>query len=538
MTRARRATLVVAILGVAVAVWLRLWRLDWGLGEQAGFPEEVWFFAPYAAKFIPLSLRSFDVALLLYPPLHGYLVGMSAALAHCVGLVAGAPDPASRAAVLLARSVSAVTGVVTVLLMGIGGHVMYGPTVGLVALLLMAVAPLHAVYGHLGTTDTTLVAFITATLLAAYGAARSTRRAPLLLAGAMAGFAFASKYTGLACIVPVGWAILERRRREDSYRPLLAALALAAGAFAAAFALACPPCVLHPERMAAGIRTQYSVVGPFFNNALSPTLGWYGHRYLYQLFAGLPFALGLPLYAAALLGVVVAVRRRTLADRLLLASALTYLAAIGASRVVFTRYLLPLFPCLVLLAARALAPPGAWRRVRLAGLAAVWVYSLVFAASQIARLSYDQQRAVADWIAREVGRGNTVRAVVPRSYFSVNDFFRLASPLRRAGLAYEEVPDGQWFDTRPDVLVVPEWYAIALGRDAPGSRAARDLARLRAGDAGYRLGAEWRSSYLNRAFYTRLDPAFAGALWQGEIGFAVYVRDDVSVSAAPSSAKR
>src|SRR5439155_1333903 len=70
--------------------------------------------------------------------------------------------------------------------------------------------------------------------------------------------------------------------------------------------------------------------------------------------AGLPFGLGWPLAVVALAGVVVALRRHELADRIVLAALLPYFLVIGSSRVTFSRYLLPLFPGLLLLAARAL----------------------------------------------------------------------------------------------------------------------------------------------------------------------------------------
>jgi len=94
------------------------------------------------------------------------------------------------------------------------------------------------------------------------------------------------------------------------------------------------------------------------------------------------------------------------------------------------------------------------------------------------------------------------------------DYYRLTGPLA----------DGHWFDNPLDSFVLPEWFEVAIERDMPDSPVAHDLERLRSGAAGYQRAAHWSSSYLQRDLYTALDPAFAGDLWQGEIGFTVYVR--------------
>jgi hypothetical protein len=178
---------------------------------------------------------------------------------------------------------------------------------------------------------------------------------------------------------------------------------------------------------------------------------------------------------------------------------------------------------LVVLAARALGALSP-RRLGTAAAVLVWAYSFALGLSHVARLSLDQQQNVAQWIAsteRAQPRGRRVRVGYPKM---VLDYYRLAAPLTAAGLARVELDDGAWFTDPPDYFVVPDWYAIAIERDMPDSAVAHDLIRLRSGEAGYDRVAEWRSSYLQQGFYTALDPAFAGDLWQGEIGFTVYAR--------------
>ena len=510
-------------IAVAAAL-LRCWRLSWGLFDGGWFPDEG-VFSARAAAFVPLSAASFGLRAddFGYPTLYGYLSGAALAATHGLGLLPLPVRPYAPDVILVARCLSAAASVATVVVVAILGRRLYGPAVAAVAAALVAVAPLSAMHAHIAATDSLLAAFVALTTLAAYALATRGGAWRALGAGAVAGVTFATKYTGLAFLAPVLWAVGERARRHAVGNGVALGVAVLAG-FTLVVPLACPPCVLHADRMLAAMTRLHTVTEmgwPFQNNYLVPSLGWYGRPYLYQLVAGLPFGLGWPLAVVALAGVVVALRRHELADRIVLAALLPYFLVIGSSRVTFSRYLLPLFPGLLLLAARALCDLP--RAPRAALLATVLAYSLVLATSQVARFSTRQQREIARWIAglRPPGSAERLRVAVPR-ISPVFDYYRLAGPLGQARLTYLQVDDGHWFDAQPDVFVLPDFDAIAIRRD--GLRWPGELDRLQSGAAGYREAARWRSWFLQRDLYTWLDPAFAGDLWQGEIGFTVYVR--------------
>jgi hypothetical protein len=256
------------------------------------------------------------------------------------------------------------------------------------------------------------------------------------------------------------------------------------------------------------------------NYHLVPSLGWYGRPYLYELVASFPYVLGWPLYLLAMIGVGVALLRRDLADRIVLASLLPYFVVMGNSQVVYPRYFLPMLPGMVVLAARALPTT---RAAGIGVFAAVLAYSLALATSQVARMSWDQQRDMATWVARYV-EDRPERPVRIAVAVDPEPYFNLQEPLSEAGLRYWKLRPGSWFVGSPDLLIVPEWREIAIRRDTPDSPAAAELDRLQSGEAGYREVARWRSWFLQRDLYTSLDPSFAGDLWQGEVGFAVYAR--------------
>ena len=508
---------------LVVATVFRFWRLAWGLEQGLWFPDEhLW--AVRVQSFVPFGWHSFDANLLVYPTLYGYLGGLATAVRAACGSIPADTTPAEIDAVFTARAVSAVASLGTVALVACVGRRIASPAVGLTAALFLAVTPLDALQVHYASGDPLLALFAVVVLALALRVAARGSVGAAAAAGAAVGFATATKYTGLAYGTMVVWAILEHfwtQRRPAHAMLLLTSAVLAAGAAAV---LGCPPCALHTDDLTKNVTWMRHATAwgrGYLNNHLPPTLGWYGQPYLYQLVASLPWSLGWPLYLSALLGVVVAVRRHDRADRLLLAAIVPYFAVVGGYRTTFPRYLLPIVPALVLLAARAL--PAARARAAVV-VAVVAVYGATLTGSQVTRFSYRQQEQVAQWVAGIV-RTESRPLVVGVPYFGVSDYFRVVEPFKRAGLRHVWMNDGEWLAKRADVLVIPEWYAIGLERDWPGSAGATELAALRSDASGYVEAMRWPTSwYLQRPIDVRIDPAFAADLWQGEIGFRAYVR--------------
>ena len=351
-----------------------------------------------------------------------------------------------------------------------------------------------------------------------------------LLAGACAGLASAAKYPGVAFVSVVAWAIGERWWLLRSFPSALGLTALASVGFVATFAVACPPCVVHADALLAMLRQhhQMSLFAGFEAACLVPSIGWWQRPWIYELVASLPYGLGLPLAVAAVAGVGVAFRHRTQADRLLLAVLLPYFAFMGASAVVYPRYMLPLFPGLALVAAAGLARTvRLWSATIVVGL--VVSYGAALTASQLSRFTWNQQAAVADWLGdkRETLSPEDRRVGVP-GILEADPYFHLRQPIAAQGFDVEiERPD-RWLRTRPAFFVLPAWQAMAIHRDRRNFLLHAKLMQIEAGHAGYRPVLRIPiPTYLQRWFDEPWDPTFAVELWQGAIGFTVYARDGV-----------
>ena len=521
----RRPFVGLLLAATVVGAFLRFYRLSWGLEDGVIFPDE-WVWWRRAAAFVPLSCASFEaigLPIWPYPTLYGYLVGALTAVATALGTIAPPSPPPVRdmEVVAIARGVGALASTATVVVTGVLGARLDSRAVGVAAAALLAVAPLHAWQTHYASVDSLLVLLFAAVCLPCLTIVRRGGAAPALAAGALAGLAFATKYTGLSALAPVGVALLVRAWEERSWRPLLVGSTCAGVAFLAAVLVACPPCVFDFPKHYGAMRWLRHILwetDAFPGERLLPVVGWYGwygRPYLYQLIATLPWGLGWPLYALGLAGVCLALWRRQTADLLLLAVVIPNFIVVGGTPLAFARYLLPLYPALCVLGARAaLALP--WPRVGVAALAVTCVYSAWLSAAQIGGFSLAQQKAIARWIADDSPRGHP-RVAIPTTMIGYN---ALEPFLEAAELRVVKVGEGEWGTKRAEYFVLPERLAAVHQRGLPDGPIAADVRRLRAGELGYRPVVTFEDHYPQRALYAWLDPGLHPAL--GAYGFTIY----------------
>jgi 4-amino-4-deoxy-L-arabinose transferase-like glycosyltransferase len=509
-----------------VAGFLRFYRLFWGLEDGVIFPDE-WVWWRRAAAFVPLSCSSFEaigLPLYPYPTLYGYIVGSFTALGTAVGVMEPPSPPPIRdlEVIGLARAVAALAGTGAVVVTGLLGARLYSRAVGVAAAALFAVTPLHAWQTHYASVDPLLTLLFAAVCLPCATILQRGGAAPALAAGAVAGLALATKYTGLSAVVPVAWAVLARAYQERSWRAFWIGASCAGVAFFAALVLACPTCVFEFPKHYGAMRWLQHVLwntDAFPGYRLVPSVGWYGRPYLYELFATLPWGLGWPLYALSLAGVAFAVWRRTAADvLLLLAVVIPNFVVVGGTPLAFARYLLPIYPALLVLGARAaLALPRP--RLGIAVVAATALYSGWLSFAQIAGFSLDQQKQVARWIAQDA-RPRSARVAIPSTLLGYD---ALEPFLAAQKLGVVKVREGEWWMQRAEYFVLPERVAAVYERGAPDGPIAQDVRRLRAGELGYQPVKSFEDLYPQRALYAWLDPGLHPAL--GAYGFTVYRRE-------------
>src|SRR5438874_1357921 len=297
---------------LALAAALRLVGIEYGLPFGLLNPDEQ-SIVPRAWRMVHgggLDPHWFD-----YPTLVMYLIAPFQAW-H------GAPS------YLAARSVIVVLALAGVAASGWLGRRAYGPVAGAVAAAFTAVETTHVAYSHMAVTDVPLTAGVAACLALCVSGR-------LEWAGAAAGLATSAKYPGVFLAVPIVVAGWRRWGR------VAVSLALAAVAF-----LATSPFVaVHPlQAWHAATRVQRLAHA-----------GWLGFEH--DQATPIAFAARLwhgagPALLVAVLGLALALWRRSRTDLVLVSFVVVYFVDLLTIRAHFDRYVLPLVPPLGALAGR------------------------------------------------------------------------------------------------------------------------------------------------------------------------------------------
>ena len=272
---------------------------------------------------------------------------------------------------LTARLIVVAFGVAAVAAAWWLGRAAYGNTAGLVAAAAVAVETIGVAYSHMAVTDVPMTALIAVSLAFAV-------RGQLELAGLAAGLAASAKYPAVFLVVPLVVAAWGKWRR----------LGYSLGIAVVAFLATSPYVLVHPHQAWADASRVQRLARE----------GWLGFEHdswaLFSFTGKLWDGFG-PALVIGVIGLALALYRRTRTDLILASFVLAYLVDLLTIRAHFDRYVLPLVPALAALAGRQriLAP------ITLGCL----IVPLVWTVGDDARLTRTDTRAVAHaWIVRNV----------------------------------------------------------------------------------------------------------------------------------------
>jgi hypothetical protein len=279
-------------------------------------------------------------------------------------------------------------------------------------------------YSHVAVTDVPAVTF---GLLALVALVAATRRASprLLVAGALAaGVATSTKYNLGMILVPTAiaaWYVAADSGVTRRTWPVAAFVARRVVApMVLAFVVASPYTVLDLPHFLSDLREQNAIVAN----------GWLGFEdvgsgYWYNLAVNLPGSLGPVLVALGVGGLVAALLRHRRVDVLLVAFVLVYYLYVSSWNELMDRYLLPIVPVLVVLAARGCVGALSATRVRrhtvafASALVVVCVLLVAFVVPLQASITYSSRLSGIDvrtiakrWVERTIPAGSVI-AVEP-----------------------------------------------------------------------------------------------------------------------------
>jgi 4-amino-4-deoxy-L-arabinose transferase-like glycosyltransferase len=386
----------------------------------------------------------------------------------------------------------------------------------LLSALFLAITPLHVWESHFGTTDAPLLLWMMLSLYVSLGAAESPSSRRALVAGLFTGFATGTKYPGAFGAVPfvVALAIALYDRRLRGWRTALGRIAtFGAAAVGGSF-------LVSPYQYIDGVQTVQTFLfelrnvetGHFGFDLNVP--GWQYRPYVYELVAAFPFGFGVALAALVYVGMARFAWRPNRARLVALGFVAVFFGITGSWLFVPVRYFMPLFP--IFLVAAGLVLDDLLVRRRLIGVAVAAVvigYTIAFTATTTHRFTNDTRLQAGVWLERNVPSGSVLLLShsILRAYSPLPEPDIVPSRLVRLGRLDRTVAEYQ-----ADMAGTPaKVYVSASGLEylryyrtrIPASVAAWD--ELRNNPTKYRLVRSFESWYLNKAFYSSLDPMYA-----------------------------
>lgn len=498
----RRARLALAaVLGVSIV--LDAWGLGWGLaGEYTWAPDELLPSAVRAGVETRFSHGWHEK----YGPFHYAVLAAAyepALVARRLGLIhADGPD-LDRLLVLVGRIVSLLMAAGTVWLVARCGAELGDEWAGILGAGFTALGAPFVYYAKTANLDQPYLFWFALSLLFYVRLLGRHRMADYLLFAASAATAVATKdqaYGLYLLTAPAVVAALHAHRRAQGDPRLLATLAdrrlLASAGLGLAMLLILDNVVFNPVGF---VDHLHLIAGPashpfrMFANDVAGHLGL-----MWQTVRHLRFAMGLPALLVCAGGVVAAAARPRENVRwlYLLVPPVSYvLTFIHVVLYGYDRFVLPL--CVVLslfggrLLARGLRSDPPLRAGATALAAAVFSYSLLYAASVDRLLVQDSRYAVERWLALNAPAPALVAAVGPSGYLPRLDGLHWR-PLGPSVARLRQV--------QPDYVVVNADYAA---RADPGTGEREFYDGLLAGRLGYRLVLRERTS----AGWSLIDPA-------------------------------
>lgn len=415
---------------LVLTLLLRLYGIDWGLPnslhpQYSYHPDEVpllvwaqWLSQGqlvskqfiYGGTFYFLILR----ACMYFGNMLGEFIGGFNALAN---------------AILVARYLQVFLALLTVLLVYECGRLLYDRKTGLIAALVLAIAPAHIVATQTVRPDAIsafLVILITLMAAKLLKSEPSRYRKLLVYSGVAIGAAAAFRLPliGFGLLPVLAYVMVRQRGNGSSFWELLAdwnALWFTV-TIMATYVVLSPHILVYPEAFIMGIKVTTSYETVVFPDAVDrgPVFFQYAWRLLHQ-------ALGYPGYFLALGGVTYALVRRRMGDKILLYGIGLYFIMLASVTLTFVRYTVPMLPLLALLSGVAvmrifeLGHNIYTRRIIYAimGLLLTWtlmsdIAFLHITASKNARVQ------ASEWIAQNIPQGKSTLLV---KQYDGDDFF-------------------------------------------------------------------------------------------------------------------
>lgn len=430
LVRSGRFEMTLLALIFIFGLWLRISAVQFGL-PQLYHPDESRKIK--IAQHI-IQTGNLDPNYFRHP---SFMVYSTALLGKIKSLGTGSVPDVSELAVL-GRSVSAVFGAASIIILYLIGSILFGPSAGLLAAMLLAVSPLHVVCSRYIKEDVCMTFFslssLYCVLLYCYTAPKARY---LLLGGLLAGFASSVKYTGvlsasylaapllliginsLLKITPFNQSVLAKEidglavhcaSLKDHTVLLLGALIL----MTIGFLLITPYSILNNSKFVADFLTEKEHMDRGHAGTVTAAAHYWTYHFKYSIIPAMTSPISL--IALAALGIVFGLQQVS-SYVLLLGVLLFYLPAEFVNAKPFPqpeRYILPCIPFLALAVGGALTilqtryssfqKTAVWATVSMLLFVLPCWYSTMHRQAAL----HDTRQLATDWVLEHIPSGSTI----------------------------------------------------------------------------------------------------------------------------------
>ncbi len=410
---------------LVIAAGVRYWGLGFGLPNTNCRPDE-WIVIIHA---IGMGTGDLNPHFFLYPSLYIYLLFAAYAAFYGAGRVTGrfsgvadfitsfVADPSPF--VLIDRAITAIFGVMTVLITYYVAAAFFNRRTARLASLFLALAYLPVRDSHFGVTDVPAAFFVMAATFWLGRALRDDRPGGYALAGIFSGLAASTKYLGVIMIVPAALARLLGGGRRPRIAELFDRRLILFGVLLiAVFFIGTPFSLLDHRAFLADFMFEMGKV------VKEHSLSWWDRGWFHHLSFNLYHGLGPPMLLAAAAGAVIFGRRDWKKTAVFFAFPLAYYLSAGKGYRVYARYMEPVVPFLCIAAAvggeavieavskkaplipRAVTAAGVGLAILSSSLVSIYHFDTLIARR-------DNRLLVKDWVLAHVPPGSAVFEHVP-----------------------------------------------------------------------------------------------------------------------------
>ena len=467
---------ILLFIAVALGLGLRLYGIKWGLPDAAhpGYsyhPDEVLhlIFARMLIDGEIIGKQFMYGGTFYFTVLNAYYF-----FAERLGDLLGGVNSFANT-ILLGRYFHTAVAILTILMAYQCGRVFFGRAAGVLAAIMLAIIPAHILCAQRMRPDE-IAAFLTTIMMLQswwlMSADEEKRLKFYVFAGLTLGVAIALRFSLVTMIgAPVAAHVFisKSKNAAEILRSFLdRRLAVMLGAAALGYALASPHTFIYPEWFMQGMKIQWKYQSSPFLDAVDngPGIYQYGWTMLHE-------ALGYPLYFLALVGVVLALVRRSQADIVILAAGVPYFILTTFTSWVVVRYTLPLLPLLAILAGRFVA--YTMEKIPRHKTVTNVVVAVILAWTLLADYAYlkmetekDVRDVASEWIQRNLPLGSSILIVTA---YLEDDFFNPVLPkgygVSAFLLAKENGSQALFRDYKFDYLILHEFTYKNMERLGP-----------------------------------------------------------------------